>query len=383
MTLNRKKILLLGKIAGNYRIQNLVKTLLDDRHILSIANTEWYSSLSNSYPKNPNKILAKILPKIHYFFVLIDALLKGASADLIYVLPMNSNMVDIALLLKRIYGIPIISELYISLYDTLVNDTQRVSQNSSHSEHLKKLDRILIEKSDRLIHLSSHELNYISELVGANIDPSKIEIIPLAVEEKLISETIDDPEGIFRLCWWGNFRPLHGLEKIILSIKILKEQNHRVRLDIWGPIKKKDIYVQIVQEMDLSKEIYFHDSDYSVKIQEYLICYCDLALGIFGDSGKAKNAVANKVIDAMAMKLPVLTMDSPCLWEFLGPKEIFTCLNKPEDIAGKIIEIAADPLLAKKTASAGYMRYLETFTVNQYSRKISELVKNIEISKTK
>lgn len=377
MIWSRKKILLLGKMSGTYRTQNLVKTLLDDRHILSIVNTEWYSSYTESYSSISEKILSRILPKIYYFFVLIEALIKGSKADLIYILPMNSSMVNIALILKKIYKTPIISELYISLYDTLVNDTQKVSDSSSHSEHLKKLDRILIEKSDCLIHLSDHEVHYISNLVGANIDSTKLEIIPLAVEEKLIANTIEDPEGTFRLCWWGNYRPLHGLEKILLAIKILKSQGHKIKLDIWGPKEHSDLYIQSVKEMNLSQEVSFHDSDYSIKIQEYLTHYCDLALGIFGDSGKAKNAVANKVIDAMAMKIPVLTMDSPCLWEFLEPTELFTCLNEPEDIARKIIEIEADPILLKNTALAGHSRYLKTFTVGQYSSKVSEIVKSL------
>lgn len=383
MIWSRKKILLLGKMSGTYRTQNLVKTLLDDRHILSIANTEWYSDFTDSYSSIADKILSRVLPKIYYFFVLIEALLKGSKANLIYILPMNSNMVNIALILKKIYKVPIISELYISLYDTLVNDTQKVSDSSSHSEHLKKLDRILIEKSDCLIHLSGHEVHYIASLVGANIDSTKLEIIPLAVEEKLIADTIEDSERIFRLCWWGNYRPLHGLEKILLAIKILKSQGHKIKLDIWGPEERSDVYIQSVKEMNLSQEVFFHDSDYSIEIQKYLTHYCDLALGIFGDSGKAKNAVANKVIDAMAMKIPVLTMNSPCLWEFLEPTELFTCLNEPEDIARKIVEIAADPMLLKSTALAGHSRYLKTFTVRQYSSKMSELVKRITESNQK
>jgi hypothetical protein len=91
MIWSRKKILLLGKMSGTYRTQNLVKTLLDDRHILSIANTEWYSDFTDSYSSIADKILSRVLPKIYYFFVLIEALLKGSKANLIYILPMNSN----------------------------------------------------------------------------------------------------------------------------------------------------------------------------------------------------------------------------------------------------------------------------------------------------
>jgi glycosyltransferase involved in cell wall biosynthesis len=378
----RKRILLLGKTAGTYRTQNLIKALLDERYILSIASTEWYSKPREAYSSHFDKIKGRFLNKIFNILILIETLIRGSTADLIYILPMNSDMINTALRVKRLHGTPIISELYISLYDTLVHDRKKLKDNTGRSEYLKHLDKMLIEKSDYLVHLSNHEFNYISKLVGANIDPDRLKIFPLAIEEKLVADTIiEDSENIFRMCWWGHFSPLHGLEKIFIATKILKSQGHKIRLDIWGPTDFSDPYVEMAKEMGLSEEISFHGSDYSTKLQEYLTHYCDLALGIFGDSGKAQNAVANKVVDAMAMRLPVLTMDSPCLWEFFEPTDIFACSNEPEEMARKIVEIAANRENLKKTAFAGHVRYLETFTVKQYSKKVLELVKNVIESK--
>jgi glycosyltransferase involved in cell wall biosynthesis len=372
-----QKILLLGKVSGTYRTQNLIKTLLDEQYILSLVNTEWYSKSTIKYSSIFDKIKAKILYRTVDILTFIEVLIKSSNADLIYILPMNSNMINTALRIKKNFGAPIISELYISLYDTMVHDRNRLKDKTKHSEYIRKLDRMLIEESDLLIHLSSHELDYISTLVGASIDPDRVKILPLAIEEKLTADTVEDLDKTFRMCWWGNYSPLHGLEKILLTIEILKSQGHKIKLDIWGPTEYSDPYIKIVQEKNLSQEISFHPSDYSIKLQEYLTRYCDLALGIFGDSGKAKNAIANKVIDAMAMKIPVLTMDSPCLWELLKPTELFTCPNEPEEMAKKIIEIAANPEKSKKTALAGHLRYLETFTVKQYSKNVLELIKTI------
>jgi glycosyltransferase involved in cell wall biosynthesis len=369
-----QKILLLGKISGTYRTQNLIKTLLDEQYILSIINTEWYSRSSIKYSSFFDKVKAKILYRTVDILTLIEVLIKSSNADLIYILPMNSSMINIALRIKNVFGTPIISELYISLYDTMVHDRNRLEDNTKHSDYLKKLDRMLIEESDCLIHLSSYELDYISKLVGASIDPNRVRILPLAIEEKLTADPVEDLDNTFRMCWWGNYSPLHGLEKILLALEILKFQGHKIKLDIWGPTEYSDPYIKIVKEKNLSQEISFHPSDYSINLQEYLTRYCDLALGIFGDSGKAKNAIANKVIDAMAMKIPVLTMDSPCLWELLKPTELFTCPNEPEEMAKKILEIAANPENSKKIALAGHLRYLETFTVKQYSKNVLELI---------
>jgi glycosyltransferase involved in cell wall biosynthesis len=373
----QKKILLLGKTSGTYRTQNLIKMLLDERYIICMVNTDWYSKSRDSYSSVFDRVKAKIFHKTFNILVLIEVLIKGFNADLIYILPMNSNMINTALRVKKVYGTPIISELYISLYDTLVHDRKRLQDNTKRSDYLKKLDRMLIEESDCLIHLSRYELDYIAQLVGASIDPNRVKIFPLAIEEKLTGDTVEDSDNIFRMCWWGNYSPLHGLEKILIAMEILKSQGHKIKLDIWGPTESSEPYVKIVQELNLSQEISFHPSDYSTEIQKYLTQYCDLALGIFGDSGKAKNAIANKVIDAMAMKIPVLTMDNPCLWELLKPTELFTCPNEPEEMAKKILEIAANPSKLEETALAGHLRYLETFTVKQYSKNVLELIKHI------
>jgi len=31
-------------------------------------------------------------------------------------------------------------------------------------------------------------------------------------------------DGVLRICWWGTFIPLHGLDNILQALKILKEQ---------------------------------------------------------------------------------------------------------------------------------------------------------------
>jgi len=32
-------------------------------------------------------------------------------------------------------------------------------------------------------------------------------------------------DGVLRICWWGTFIPLHGLDNILQALKILKEQD--------------------------------------------------------------------------------------------------------------------------------------------------------------
>jgi glycosyltransferase involved in cell wall biosynthesis len=372
-----KKILLLGNVNGACRSQVLIKTLLGNQLVLSIVGTKWYADFTSSNTTVINPENKKTITKLARLLTGIEALLKAYHADAIYIMAMNNSTIALALILKRLYNIPIIVDFYISLYDTRVRDRKVVAENSKQAKKLKALDRLLIEKSDILIHPSKHELKYIADLVGANLDFAKVKILPLITEKKPLANPIAAPDGVFRLCWWGTYIPIHGLDKIIATLDILNHRGFKFRLDIFGvPGVGDDFYKQMAKEMNLWSEVCFHEKETFAngQLQNYLTHYCDLALGIFGDSDKAKNAVANKVIDALAMQLPILTMESLALWEFFQPGEIFTCANSPESIADKIVEIAADPVKRIAQAKAGYTRYLETFTEEQYAKSIASLV---------
>ena len=62
-----------------------------------------------------------------------------------------------------------------------------------------------------------------------------------------------------------------------------------------------------------------------------------MALGVFGQSRKAKTVISNKVVEACSMKIPVLTGFAIGMDEFFDPDEnIYFCRNEIHDMAKKI-----------------------------------------------
>jgi len=84
------------------------------------------------------------------------------------------------------------------------------------------------------------------------------------------------------------------------------------------------------QHVVLRKDLSFPDGS----LPKYLIDNCDLACWYLGDTDKARYAVPNKLIEALAMESPTLTMNSPGLREFFNPEtDLWTCEPSPKSIA--------------------------------------------------
>ena len=88
----------------------------------------------------------------------------------------------------------------------------------------------------------------------------------------------------------------------------------------------------------------------------------DLLLGIFGTSEKATHVVPNKVFQALAMKKPILTSDTPAIREVFTPDEhIFISQSNPVQIADKIQHIYESEKMRISMAEKGYNYYNQNY----------------------
>ena len=386
----KKRILLVGNIHGAYRSQLLIKILTDYRSdsgcVISLVSDEFYMPYSTS-KKFSAKVLRRIKAYCAKIISIFELIFKIPFCDVVYVLAMNHHWFFKVYLVNMLWHKPVITDLYISIYDTgldrgwyeIISKIKRRYLRLKAKYH-RSLDKLIIEKSTRVLHLAQFELEYIAKLVGARLNKSKVTIVPLSVYPKKLASP--KKSNIFRICWWGTWIPLHGLDIILYAMKILSSKNIKnIKLDLFGvPGQAGEAYKKIINELNLINCVTIHTDKFfsNGKLEEYLTTKCDLALGIFGRSKKAQNAIANKVIDAFSMRLPVLTMDKPVLKEFIDTEnELFVCRNSPMDIAKNIIRIMNDKAERKRRAKLGYQRYSKTFTPEQFAWKILRVIDEV------
>lgn len=373
----RPKILVYGNLFGAYRSQNLIKYLLDSGYRISLIVPEFYHERGEK-----KDLLTKVLRVVFSTYYLVNLFIGAALADVVYLLPLNSNLIGPVLLACRLFRTRLIVEMYISSYDTLVREKSEFPTDSREAKRLKKQDALALEKSDCIVHLSRYELRYWEHLLEAAVDDKKLWVAPLFCESELLQFKWHAIRGdALRICWWGTLIPTHGLENILLGLQKLKSVNIPFTGHLFGmpPTGKPEIfeaYKTKIETMELSDVVFLRqDLRFSnASLPKYLMENCDLALGLFGNTEKAKAAIPNKLIEALSMGIPSLTIDTPALNEFFEPTEdIWVCTPDPDDIARAITEIFENTIYPVNW-SATREKVLDTFSIATYHRVIDQVI---------
>ena len=374
-------IYIIGKAAGVYRTQNFIKLVLDQTD-----HAFFFDGMQLVVSKNilSERIITKIKRE---FYHRINNLFRIKNCDLIYQAAMNSLKVPY----KRIEvkKKPLISEFYISNYDTAVNDRKIVPPSSRYAEQLLKQDQNILLNSDLVLFLNQAEAEYYSKVAQVDLENINYRIIPLCVEAH--DEVCNLPffkkeTKELTLCWWGTFIPLHGLEKILHSIKLLKQEKVKCKLYIFGDSDQKTKpYKELVKKYNIEKQVEFNN-EYTLKngkLEKFLIEHCDIGLGTFGDSKKAKIVIANKVLDCISLKIPIITGKTIGLYEYFdGENDIYMIENTSEEICKKVIELSKmEENEIKKNIENAYIVYKENFSVDSYQKKMLKVLKDFEVKR--
>lgn len=355
-----------GTGLGAYRTGSVLKSLID--------TNKFGVSFVHHFSKG--SFFSKAICKL---FNTIETIINIAFSDIVYfgIMEHGTKYLKFAVLLRK----KIITEFYLSLYDTNVLDRKTVAVGSKKAEELKKKDIYALKYSTKVILLTKADVKYYSKLLNVDFSRVNYEIIPVVSNNKEEAKLnyFKDKKNYMQICWTGTYIPLHGLEKIIEAMKLVKENSDiSIRLLLWGANEKSsEPYKNMIQSLKLEDCIEVHNEWGNLKVWEnYIEENCDLFLGVFGDSSKAKYIMPNKVIDGMSFKIPVLTAHSTGTEEFCdGENDIFIVNNTPEDIAKKIIEIANMSLeIIQKRVDNAYLIYKKNFSSGNFDEKFVGLI---------
>lgn len=371
------KILLYGNVFRDYRSQILVKFLLDSKYHISLVCPDFYLSERIK--------LFYLVEKTTTILYLIELFLKAAFADVIYLPTMNNRFIKSAVWAAKIFNKKLVVEMYMSIFDTFVLDKKVlngkiIKAGSKQAKEMMKKDILALTKPDYIIPTTCQELSYWEKLLGINIDRQKVFVAPNCNVSPLAIKKNFRQDDVLKICWWGTFIPLHGLDNILQAMQILQKREVEFTCSLFGVDKHEfTMYAQTIKQNNLENRVFLRkDLSFSDgSLPKYLVDNCNLALGIFGNTDKARNAVPNKLIEALSMGIPTLTMNSPALKEFFNPEtDLWTCEPEPEAIAESILAIAGG---AARTVDWEQTRQkvLNTFSVTRYQEAVSKVLEKV------
>jgi len=366
------KVYFSGSIKGAYRAQNIVKAVSD-------AGIEFiYNPVTWLTPEVSIRGIGLVVIGLLLLLTLPIRFIFIALSSCVFVLPMNTSFVVLGeVLLSKILGKRVIVDFYISHFDTLVNDRKRFSGDSLRGKIALFKDRFLLNMADDVIFLNNAEAEFYQRIVGIDLSCEKVSVIPLCIDYKkelFFSRHIGLEN--FKVCWWGTYIPLHGLENLIKAFSFIKHDN--VKLYLFGDSDEKSTpYRDLIEKLNLSEkvEIDNHCSFSNGKLAPFLSENCDLAIGNFGASEKARTVLVNKLVDSLSLGIPCLTMKTRAITELFEKNEGLIFVDpEPEQIAQQILIVSQKKDELDDLGKAAKLKYLEAFSPDIFKLKILNLL---------
>ena len=268
----------------------------------------------------------------------------------------------------------IIWDAFYSLYDSWVYDRKLVSKYSPKAWLYWLSDWFNCVLADKILLDTNEHINYFVKIF--KINRNKFIKVLVGTDENIFYSREYTKSDKFIVHFHGNYIPLQGTEYIIKAAKLLRNENIIFRMVGSRGQEYKQSF-KLAKSLNL-KNIEFINS-VSYEILPDLIAEADVSLGIFGNTGKAKRVIPNKVYEAIAMKKAIITADTPAIRELFTDREniLFCRVADSESLAEKILELKNNESLRKKVAQGGYELFNKYCVPEIIGRKLLEEIKNI------
>jgi glycosyltransferase involved in cell wall biosynthesis len=296
-----------------------------------------------------------LFSKLGFFFrlfvsypVLICRYFTMPAHDVVFVGYLGQLDVIVIALFAKLRGVPVVLDVFLSLYDTIVDDRKLISPSNPLSKLLYFFEWIATRCATALILDTRTHSQYIKQLF--HLKNKNVGVVFVGSEPEYFTDykdlvNVSGPVAEHKklsVLFYGQFIPLHGIETIIEAARILKGKPVK-----WQIIGQGQEAPRIQKMLD---EVILPDVTWTkwVKYEELnnWIAQSDICLGIFGESGKASRVIPNKIYQVISSGKPVITLDSPAIRELLDPdmQNIFLVPpGDPRKLADTILYLQKSP----------------------------------------
>jgi glycosyltransferase involved in cell wall biosynthesis len=305
------------------------------------------SQLTSSLPR-----LALLVRWLACYPRLVWRFLRGPRPDLVLLGFPGVLDAIVVVPFARLRGVPVVWDMFMSLYDTVVRDRRLRGPRSFAARLLHAAEGLALRRADLVFldteaHARSVESLYglPAKRCGAVWVGAEVEFFRGAGPELPTRRPAGTP---LRVLFYGQFIPLHGIHTIVEAARLMAEDP--VEWTLIGRGQESAAVRRRLVETPLPKLRWVEWVDYA-DLRRW-IAEADLCLGIFGTTDKAASVIPNKVFQVVAAGRPLVTRDSPAIRELLEPEPGHVYLVRPGD-ARALVEAVREH--ARGAAPAGQL----------------------------
>ncbi len=271
---------------------------------------------------------------------------------------------------------PILFDMYIATYDTMVYDRGKAKPKSLKAGIYGLSDQIAAWLSKRVVLETDSHIQYFCKKFHARRD--KFERVFLAVDDQLIypRNGAKDTDK-FLVHFHGEYAPFHGIQYILQAAHLLQDEPIQFQIIGRGITYEQDR--KLAQELQL-KNVHFLDPVPYEELANY-IARADVCLGIFGHNERTLVVTTNKVVESIAMRKPLITGRNEPVQELLthGKSVFLVERANPQALADAIMTLKEDNALRSQLASEGYKVFQRHCTIEVLGRGFAKIIREMQI----
>lgn len=261
----------------------------------------------------------------------------------------------------------LVADVFISIYDTVVNDRAILKSSGGLARLLRWMEARAYQCADLLVVDTKQSSKYIAALF--DLPMSKVVSMPLSTNEiEYYPVPYYFKPGLCRVLFVGTLVPLHGTATILEAIRMLAGRKE-IEFRIIGGGQDADLIRNWMKECDI--KIQWEESWQTPAQLAAAIAQADICLGIFGMSAKTQRVCPFKIYSYAAIGRPIITGRTEWLVDAaldIGYEPFSSVpVGDAAALAREIGRLADDPELRQHLAVAAHRFYLQTL-----SNKIAE-----------
>lgn len=288
--------------------------------------------------------------------------------DAIYVSKFNVLVLPLVWLLTRRHGVPVIYDLFVSLYRTVeMRGVNRIVVGA-----VRAIDTVGVQFADRYVIGTDQLADLNAERYG--LDRRDFIVLPVGADDERFEPRDDvEPAEPFTAVYWGNFLPHHGVEVILDAAEHLRDDDS-IRFVFMGEGPR------LAPARDRAEAGGLNNVEFRGRVPwdelTGTIAAGQVALGIFSEAPRARASITNKVFEGVAMARPVVTGDTETIrdWFEHGESVYTVPPTDGEALANALRDLQDDPALRESIAIGGREVYDERFSLETIGRTLLDRI---------